>query len=176
MSNRLDLTVTHWLTHMWDRSPLLDASMVVVAKWTPMLMLALIALSSIGYGLSLGQQSAVQTSALLAVVSAVLGRIGNEPIARIVNRARPFETSGFQPLLGHHAGQAFPSNHATGAFALAVSMVHVPGYFGVLLVLAMLLCLARVYNGLHHFTDVIAGALHGSLVACVVMWAFHGLW
>jgi undecaprenyl-diphosphatase len=147
--------------------------MVVIAAWTPIIMLAVIALSTIGYGVPPSHDSvhgadpAVAASA--AVVSAIIGRILNEPISRWVNRARPFEAAGFQPLLDHETGQAFPSNHATGAFALAVSMAHVPGYFGVLLVLAILLCMARIYNGLHHFTDVVAGVLHGSLVACVVL-------
>lgn len=129
-------------------------------------MLVLIAAASFGIGLTPSAHRVAVLRAGVAVVTAVVARIANEPVSRLVSRQRPFEQFAFGPLVWHDTGGGFPSNHATGAFALAVSMCFVPGYGECLIVLAILLTLSRMYSGLHYLSDVIAGALHGTF------WAF----
>lgn len=167
LHNPVDTLVTAYMKQRWGRRPVVDALMVAVGKWTPALMLLLIGMAAFGLLIPKSGQAAAGSGAL-AIVSATLARAVNEPVSRVFHRPRPFELDGYQPLLLHDAGQAFPSNHATGAFALAVSMFHVPAYGAVLVGLAVFLCLSRVYNGLHHLSDVVAGALHGTLVALVM--------
>jgi undecaprenyl-diphosphatase len=168
LTPRIDEAVTEWAIRCWRRSPTLDAAVIVFAQWTPVVMLALIALAGSGFGLAGPDRQTAASTGVAAVTAAVLGRIVNEPVSRAFARPRPFEILGVSPLFGHERGESFPSNHATGAFALAVGMMSVPGYGAVLMTLAVLLCLARVYGGLHHLTDVVAGALHGTLVAVTV--------
>lgn len=167
---RLDESVAQRVHGLWNRFVWLDVCGAVVAKWTPFAMLLLILLAVSGVALPPTHASA--DTALLggvsAIVAAVLARLVNEPISRFFARPRPFEQETFEALVWHEPGQGFPSNHATGAFALAVGMGLVPGYRDVLYVLAVLLCLARVYGGLHYLTDVVAGVLHGTLVALIV--------
>ncbi len=162
--------MAEWISERWKQCPTCNASMIVIAKWTPIVMLGLIVLAAARFGLSDKTTYHPVLSAGIAVLAAVLARLVNEPIAVAIARPRPFELLGLTPLLGHDRGEGFPSNHATGAFALAVSMSGVPGYSCVLYLLAILLCISRLYTGLHFPTDVAAGALHGSIIACVLLW------
>lgn len=154
-----------WPTHMW-----FNAWMTVAARWTPILMMGSIALIVVGFFPGTASPRCLHASAFAAIVAAIVGRLVNEPLSRWVRRPRPFESLQVLPLISHKGGDAFPSNHTTGAFALAFGCSHIPGYFEVLLALAILLSTARVYTGLHHLSDVIAGALHGSLLGSIAAW------
>ncbi len=61
---------------------------------------------------------------------------------------------------------SFPSGHATRAFMLAVMAWGLgPLWFGItVLIWAPLVSLARVYVGVHYFSDVLAGAVLGILI------------
>jgi undecaprenyl-diphosphatase len=159
----------------WDVSPTLNALMVTLAQWTPVVMTGLIALAATGFATPAGSLRWTMTHGLLSVCSAIVARVLNEPVSVQVARPRPFEVLGFASLTEHSRGNGFPSNHATGAFALAVGMAGVPHYFPILFALALLLASARVYTGLHFVTDVAAGALHGTAVSVFLLFTFHGI-
>jgi undecaprenyl-diphosphatase len=163
----LDLRVALWSMRRWRQNLTVDAAMVVLATWTPVVMLALIALAGTGVGLPAGTRVAASQHGLCAVVAAVCVRVLNEPVSRWFSRPRPFEVLGVVPLVGHERGASFPSNHAAGAFALAAAMSGVPAYGALLWGLALAVSVARVYGGLHHLSDVVAGALHGWLTGTV---------
>ncbi len=67
---------------------------------------------------------------------------------------------------------AFPSDHAVLAFALATGLMVASPRVGRLALVhaAMFVCLPRLYFGLHHFTDLLAGALLGSGIALICLW------
>jgi membrane-associated phospholipid phosphatase len=89
-----------------------------------------------------------------------------------------------KPSVGHAIGQAFPSGHATGMFALAASCAvllanpprrRVPGGVRLLLALMAVLLAAAVASamvaiGAHDFTDAVAGAAVGTgvVLACAL--------
>lgn len=154
----------------WYRFPRLDMAMVTIARWTPLAMLLLIALAATHHFLLPYTFKTANIGSGCAVFGAVLVRILNEPISRSVKRPRPFEVEGFIPLLSHEGGDSFPSNHATGALALAIGCLHIPGYNVILLILAGLLCISRIYCGLHYVTDVWFGAFHGLIAGVCVLW------
>lgn len=67
---------------------------------------------------------------------------------------------------------SFPSGDTAAAFAIAcVLAAYVPCLRAPAMIVACLVGLSRVYFGCHYFSDVVAGALLGTLVAAVVLTA-----
>lgn len=116
--------------------------------------------------------TAIRRAGVAAGLSAALALLVTQVISQLVDRARPFvaDPSGVH-LFGHHAADpGFPSDHATAAFAIAMAIaLRSPRWGAPLLAAATLLCIARVGLGVHYPSDVVAGALVGSLCAL-------GLW
>lgn len=90
----------------------------------------------------------------------------NTALKFTIRRRRP-SLPGLPPLMGTTTGLSFPSAHAATSFAgaLAYSRLAVPPLplYGV----AGAMALSRVYLGVHYPSDVLAGAIEGTLVAAV---------
>ena len=115
-------------------------------------------------------------AAFKSVLAAVVAWLGFARIvAIIVNRPRPTqELLGAKELIFHRPDTSFPSDHATMLFALAISL-RLYGFKklgNILLIVATLVSISRVFVGVHFPFDVIAGALLGSLVA-VLFWSIR---
>jgi undecaprenyl-diphosphatase len=93
----------------------------------------------------------------------------------VTDRPRPFETiPDADPLLGATVGQSMPSGHAATSFAGAVILTFLlpraaPPFF----LLAAAIAFARVYVGVHYFSDVLVGALVGAAVALAYLFALR---
>jgi undecaprenyl-diphosphatase len=85
-------------------------------------------------------------------------------------RPRPFEITGGDATVAYRALEswsAFPSDHAALFFALATGIAVLSRRLGALAVLhaIVVITLPRLYLGLHHPTDLLAGAAIGALCA-----------
>jgi undecaprenyl-diphosphatase len=112
-----------------------------------------------------------RSGAVLATASAGLSLLLNQPLAHLVERTRPYlaHPAHAHLLIARSHDPSFPSDHATGAFALAFAIWLYDRTVGtILLVLAAILSFARVYVGTHYPGDVLAGALIGVAVAFVL--------
>ena len=116
------------------------------------------------------------TRALLSPVAVLVAVALNQPLVHHFAEQRPFVAYPNALLLvSHSADPGFPSDHATMVGAVAVGVIAStwrPGlrWLGSLTaVLALLMCFARVYVGVHYPLDVIAGLVVGGLVAAVVV-------
>jgi undecaprenyl-diphosphatase len=117
------------------------------------------------------RRSERRNGAVLATAAAPLALLINQPLSHLVARARPFvaHPAHTHLLLARSPDPSFPSDHATGAFALAFGVWLYDRTIGaVLLVLAALLSFARVYAGTHYPGDVVAGALVGIAIASLL--------
>jgi undecaprenyl-diphosphatase len=109
-------------------------------------------------------------AALAAVLSAGVALAIAKVVSEIVDRARPFvvDPNGVHLFSGHAADPGFPSDHATGAFAVAMAIYLRNRLWGsVALVAAAVLAVGRVAIGVHFPSDVLAGAVLGCGVALV---------
>jgi undecaprenyl-diphosphatase len=110
-------------------------------------------------------------AALAAVLSAGVALAIGKVISELVDRARPFvvDPHGVHLFSGHAADPGFPSDHATGAFAVAMAIyLRNRLWGGIALVAAAVLSVGRVAIGVHFPSDVLAGAVLGCGVALVL--------
>lgn len=111
-----------------------------------------------------------------ALVSAGLAWYVNQGIGLVWFRPRPFaDLPGVHELIAKSAlDKSFPSDHAATAFALAFAVLLVNRRWGtVFLAAAALICLGRLYVGVHYPTDVLAGAAVGIVCALSVHFLIH---
>lgn len=90
-----------------------------------------------------------------------------------VLQTNPLVINSDVTVLIHHAPDAsFPSEHATGAFAIAAAVGMYRRRFGLLLLaMAAVVAFSRVYVGIHYPADVGAGAALGVVVALALWFA-----
>lgn len=110
-------------------------------------------------------------TAVAAGLSAGLALVVGKVISDVVDRARPFvaDPHGVHLFSGHAADPGFPSDHATGAFAVAMAIWLRNRRWGtVALIAAAVLSVGRVAIGVHYPSDVLAGAALGCAAALVL--------
>lgn len=111
-----------------------------------------------------------RTGAVLATFAGAIALLIVQPIADAVDRTRPFVSHPHAHLLiAHGRDPGFPSDHATGAFALAMGLWLYDRTIGAIaFILAAIVAFARVYVGVHYPSDVVGGALIGMAVALIL--------
>lgn len=100
--------------------------------------------------------------------------VTNITIKPLVSRARPWVViEGFAALVAEHDPNSFPSGHTCSAFAFGVALCAVlPQKWAKAAALsaAVLMGLSRLYVGVHFPSDVLAGALIGTLCGLAGTW------
>ena len=103
---------------------------------------------------------------LLAGLVGPIGIVLNYLVKLVVRRQRPV-VPGYPPIGGAPSSLSFPSAHATSSFAAATAMTRVDADAAPLFILAFLIVVCRPYLGMHYPSDVIAGAILGTLLGLV---------
>lgn len=107
----------------------------------------------------------------LALMAMVLGLlVTNITIKPLISRPRPWLDWPIVPLVTEDDPNSFPSGHTCAAFAAGLSWARaLPWKWGrtAAVVIAVLMGLSRLYVGVHYPTDVLVGAVIGSLCAWI---------
>ncbi|MFH1098825.1 MAG: phosphatase PAP2 family protein [Candidatus Uhrbacteria bacterium] len=153
----LDGAITRAVNGWAGHSPVLDAIGVTAAVWliVPLVVLAIIFLIR---AVRCGKHRIV----IELIGTLILALLISQLIGIVAFRSRPFVDNVSTLLIAKDPTEkSFPSDHATMAFALVFSLWPLMRRRSsrVLLVgVAVLVALGRVYVGVHYVSDVIAGA------------------
>ena len=122
----------------------------------------------LGIILLIYKKTRVQSLYLLPTLG-IATAINNLAIKNIVMRVRPYEViEGLTILIPMEASWSFPSGHACSSFAVATALfLAFPGRGAWAYIPAALIALSRLYVGVHYPTDIIVGALVGTVVAII---------
>lgn len=103
--------------------------------------------------------------------------IDNVILKNLIARTRPYEViPKLRILISKQGDYSFPSGHTGSSFASAVILYKtLPKKFGIpALTLAGLMGFSRLYLGVHYPSDVLGGAIIGSLIAIILWKLFEG--
>lgn len=156
----LDYSAFRAINGLAGKNPALDAIMIGSAKYlADVFAVALVALW-------LSWRSQNQRAAFLAGVSALIALSIGQVIGKLIPRPRPYFSHTVTQLIPRSLDTSFPSDHATLGFAVAVMIwMFNRKAGGLLLIVATLVAVSRVFVGTHYPTDVIGGAVLGSLTS-----------
>ncbi len=100
------------------------------------------------------------------------------PLKLLFERARPFNAlPDVRLLVGKGNSYSMPSSHAANVFAAAtVLFVYYRRSGWIMLPLALLVGISRIYNGVHYPSDVVAGSAVGLAFAASFLWGAETLW
>lgn len=110
--------------------------------------------------------------ALLAFYAVLLGLGLNALIGFVSFHPRPFMDGLGALLIPHAAENSFPSDHTTFTASIALTLLLLPRtvrWGALLLILAILGGLARVYLGLHYPLDILGSLVVSAIVALIVI-------
>ena len=139
----------------------------ILSQWVPNLS-AVLVLGTLVFG-----SPALRRNMLMLLLSMALAWLMVRLIRWGFPTQRPYQMD-LGTLWVHHGGRSsFPSQHASGAFALAMAIsLGVTRHRKWLVVLAwgaaIAMACSRVHLGVHFVSDVLAGALLGMLSACLI--------
>ena len=108
------------------------------------------------------------------IVAIVVTLLANElGLKHAIARTRPYIALGFKSImLDNPTSYSFPSGHAGMSFAAATVISRSPAkvFFKFLVwILALLICFSRLYLFAHYPSDVLVGAILGSIYALIVV-------
>jgi undecaprenyl-diphosphatase len=103
----------------------------------------------------------------LSMIAALIARGLDSPIRFFFPRPRPFLSYHLTQLIPENS-PGFPSGHASFFFALsAIVYAYVRRLAAVSFLASVLICLARVAAGVHYPSDILGGAILGTLTGWV---------
>lgn len=110
-------------------------------------------------------------------IALVMGLVfTNLTLKPLVARIRPYElVEGIELLVGKLHDFSFPSGHTTASFegAIAIALTCKKRYGIPAIILASLIAVSRLYLFVHYPTDVLAGALLGTVFAVLAKFVYE---
>ena len=166
----VDANVARWVEQ--SQSPIADMVVGVLnplgSGFVPLAACTTVALLSYLRG-----WSRLRATGTLAAVAFVVAGLVEFSLKRLVGRYRPDAGMSVLALLGPSFApdaDSFPSGHATSMFTVAtVFATAYPRVGWLFYTMATTVAAGRVYLARHYVSDVLAGALIGIVVACVVI-------
>ena len=104
------------------------------------------------------------------------GIVCNLILKNLLKRKRPSWISKVELLIKNPKDFSFPSGHASSSFAAALTIsFYFKGMGIIFLIIAALIAFSRIYHFVHYPSDVIIGALLGTVIAIVTKNVYDSL-
>jgi len=113
-----------------------------------------------------------KNEAIFAFYATLLGLFINQLIGLIYFHNRPFMDHIGTDLIHHLPDNSFPSDHTTFLFAIAISLFlykRTRNWGKILIILAFIGSVARIYVGVHYPFDIIGAIITGAIGAFVIL-------
>lgn len=166
-----DFQLFRLINNLAGRNDVLDGlARLLVNEYFVTTMMALILVIFWFEGRDQDRRERNQRAVLWAILALFVANVVLKLCNLIYFRPRPFDSHEVNLLFYQPWDSSFPSNPATVGFSVATAVWLSNRRLGaLLLVLATLFGLSRIYCGVHYPSDVIAGALLGALSAYLVV-------
>ncbi|MGE7940061.1 undecaprenyl-diphosphatase [Bacillus paramycoides] len=156
----LDYKCFNFINNKIQQYPLIDNVMIIFAEYVQYAFALLIIL------LWIKNKTNFRVMVLQSIFAITFAYCINRIIELFIYRERPFISHNIKQLVDHAANSSFPSDHATAAIVIATTL-WLSAYHSkyIWFILALGVAFSRVWVGVHYPLDVIAGILHGILIA-----------
>lgn len=161
----LEIEIVKWLQQ--NRFISLDPYWIFISEYTTVFNLLIVALSVFLYTKKKNDINLYGFSGLylgLFIAQALL----SWAIKNLVNRIRPFQFDGTIEKLSSGGSPSFPSGHTMETFAIIVFFWLIfpkQPFKWILVIWALAVSYSRMVLGVHYLSDVIGGAILGSIMA-----------
>lgn len=156
----LDYKWFQFINHKVQQFQLIDNIMILFAEYVQYAFVFLILM------LWILNKSNFRVIAFQAMVAFTLAYSINRIIEFFIYRDRPFVSHDIIQLVDHSANSSFPSDHATSAIVIAITLwLSSYRFKHIWFFLAIGVAFSRIWVGVHYPFDVIAGFLHGLFIA-----------
>ena len=167
----IDWVLLSLLNGLAGHSTVFDAAVrMLINDYAVTTALVLVLLALWFSGTTQEQRQRNQQAVLSAVTSVFLANLFVKALNLVLYRPRPFASHEVTLLFYRPSDSSFPSNAASVGVSIATAVWLFNRKAGmVLYVLAVLLTLARLCGGVHYPSDILAGALIGTLSALFIV-------
>ncbi|WP_179232966.1 undecaprenyl-diphosphatase [Paenibacillus rigui] len=150
----MNYDVFQWINNLADHYDWIDDIMEFGAQgivWVMIVLLAVVWFT--------GRERNQRLVFFACVSTALALLVAGWAISPVIAHPRPFMEHNVHQLIPHAADPSFPSDHATFAFSLAFTVWFANKRLGrLLIVLAVITGVSRIYVGVHYPADILGGA------------------
>lgn len=152
----MDTAITQWVNSFAGHSAALDRTMVEVTTFGVPFMVLLVALQ----WWSRKPRDHKRHTCVAAGLSFVLGLAIAQVMLLFIHRIRPYDAGISHLIVPATVDWSFPSDHAIASLSIvfAFAAQGMRRWTIIFLALAALVCISRIYVGMHYVSDILGGA------------------
>ena len=162
----MDLTITQLVNGLSGHSPTIDGIMIAITLGGVPLMVALVAVQ---WWLGVPRPNA-RHACVAAGASFLIGLGLAQLLLLFMHRVRPYDAGITHLIVNKTVDWSFPSDHAIASASIVFAwlMNGMRRWLGLLTAMAAVICLSRIYVGMHYATDILGGIVLAVFAAALV--------
>lgn len=168
----MELQIVHFLNHLGQGTFLDFLTIIISSSYFLIFLWSLLVILVLIFDKENGKQIALATVLVVIIYFVINDLILKQTLASIFFRERPFIAySDIVPFGQPFSDSSFPSGHMAATAALATVFVY---YYRrawpFALVFVLFMAFARIHNGMHYPSDILAGAVLGVGYGLLALW------